>query len=172
MEKPKGGHTRIALIGMPASGKSTVGLALSKLTGLPFVDLDELIEKEAEMSIAEIFTTKGEAGFRQIEAKLLAELSFHTFLVLATGGGTVESEANRVILKNNFYCVWLNAEMDELYNRSESIERPLLKGDRKARLKELAERRYHLYKECSSFITNIKNKNPEEIAGTIYDSIC
>ncbi len=175
MEIPGKGYRRIALIGMPASGKTSVGLALSVISRLPFVDLDKFIEKEAGMSVSDIFNKEGEQGFRLRETKALGSIASMASVILATGGGSVESSVNRAVLKRRFHCVWLKAEMETLLGRTETeycnLARPLLAGDKRARLMLLAERRLSLYKDCSDLVADTESKSPEEIAGEIYDSI-
>ena len=78
---------RVYLIGLPGSGKTTLGRRLAAELGWPFVDLDEAIEQEAGRLIADIFGMEGEAGFREREAATLRRVGLQTPLVLATGGG-------------------------------------------------------------------------------------
>ena len=91
----------IVLIGMPGCGKTTVGRALAALTGRPFLDADEEIEKVAEKTVPEIFRTEGEAGFRARETAVLAELGKRSGIILATGGGAVTREENIPLLRQN-----------------------------------------------------------------------
>lgn len=93
--------TNIVLIGMPGSGKTTVGTALAALTGREAIDLDQLIETTAGCSIPEIFAQEGEAGFRAREAAAAAEAGKRTGVILLTGGGIVKTAANYDALYQN-----------------------------------------------------------------------
>ena len=93
--------TNIVLIGMPGSGKTTVGTALAALTGREAIDLDQLIETTAGCSIPEIFAQEGEAGFRAREAAAAAEAGKRTGVILLTGGGIVKTAANYGALHQN-----------------------------------------------------------------------
>ena len=93
--------TSIVLIGMPGSGKTTVGTALARLTGREAIDLDQLIETAAGCSIPEIFSREGEAGFRAREAAAAAEAGKRTGVILLTGGGIVKTAANYAPLHQN-----------------------------------------------------------------------
>ena len=93
--------TNVVLIGMPGSGKTTVGAALARLTGREAVDLDQMIEAAAGCSIPEIFAREGEAGFRAREAAAAAEAGKRTGVILLTGGGIVKTAANYDALHQN-----------------------------------------------------------------------
>ena len=85
---------RIILIGMPCSGKSSIGRALAQHYRLDFLDMDEEIVKTAGMSIQEIFESKGEAAFREIETQVAKKLSEAKNVLIATGGGVVTRDNN------------------------------------------------------------------------------
>jgi shikimate dehydrogenase len=104
----------IILIGMPGSGKSTVGRLLAKKLARYFVDADEAIIKEAGMPIPEIFATSGEEGFRQIETKVLARLGQESSLVIATGGGCVTRRENDPLLHQNGTIFCLQRDLHKL----------------------------------------------------------
>lgn len=104
----------IVLIGMPGSGKSTVGRLLAEKTGLSFVDADRIIEERAGISIPEIFASQGEAGFRQIETAVLKDLGRQSAQVIATGGGCVTREENRFSLHRNGTIFCLDRDLDAL----------------------------------------------------------
>lgn len=97
----------IILIGMPGSGKSTVGRLIAEKTGKKFVDADVLITEKAGCSIPEIFATQGETGFRALETQVLAEACKCSGLVVATGGGCVTREENYPLLHQNgtIFCL-------------------------------------------------------------------
>jgi shikimate dehydrogenase len=104
----------IMLIGMPGSGKSTIGLCLSEQLGKKFVDADALIRQQAGCSIPEIFDNFGEDGFRQIETKVLAQIGMESGLVIATGGGCVTREINYRHLHQNGSIYWIKRNLDLL----------------------------------------------------------
>lgn len=163
---------RIALVGMPASGKSTVGRNLAARIGLPFIDLDDIIEAEAGASCGEIFAREGEPSFRARESRALGQVASGGPVVMATGGGCILAEANRTVLRDNFTVVWLVTEPETAARRSAGGARPLLAGaDPLTRMKELhAARRGH-YSACAdlSFITD--NANVHQIVKAIVDAL-
>jgi shikimate kinase len=114
----------VYLVGMPGSGKSTVGAELAGRLGVPFVDLDVEIARRAGRSITEIFEADGEAGFRALEAKELLDASTHDPAVIACGGGVVLEPANRITLRNTGTCVFLDVPIDVLAARVPAGRRP------------------------------------------------
>lgn len=104
----------IILIGMPGSGKSTVGQILAKRTGKMFVDVDALIAEKAGCTIPEIFNTQGETGFRKIETQVLKEIGHLSGAVIATGGGCVTREENYSLLHQNGTIFCLERELTSL----------------------------------------------------------
>ncbi len=95
------GTENLVLIGMPGSGKTTLGSYLSRLTGRPLVDSDEAIEKEIGMSIPEFFEREGEAAFRRVEKEVIRRLGKETGRIIATGGGVVKDPDNYWALKQD-----------------------------------------------------------------------
>lgn len=108
------GEENLWLVGMPGVGKTTVGGLLGEALGRPFVDLDAEIERVAGMPIPEIFRTRGEAGFREIEAEAAMTASRGRGTVIATGGGTVLREANRRAMRESGTVVWLQRDLSRL----------------------------------------------------------
>ena len=120
----------VYLVGMPGSGKSTVGGELAGRLGVPFVDLDTEIEREQGSTVTEIFAERGEAGFRALEAQALLEASTHDPSVVACGGGVVLEPANRITLRNTGTCVFLDVPLEELKARVQPAEeRPLIRAE-------------------------------------------
>lgn len=118
----------IILIGMPGSGKSTLGALLAKELDRRFLDLDEEIVRVTGKTIPEIFEESGETGFRKIEKETLASLSEEKELVLATGGGTVIDPENVRVLREMGTVVFLDRPLKTLKSRVRRDTRPLLAG--------------------------------------------
>jgi len=120
---------------------------------MPLVDLDEVIVKQAGMSIPDIFARHGEEYFRDLESAALAD-KLGKRVILATGGGVVLREANRKLLKAHPPVIWLKAEPTFLAARiAGDTNRPLLADqDALAKLTALAEERYPLYAECADLV--------------------
>ena len=117
----------IALVGLPGSGKTTIGRHLARANGLKFIDTDHLIEERIGCSIRDFFANEGEAAFRKIETSIIAEIGLHENCVLSTGGGVVLNESNRLILRSEFCCIYLRAKPQELFRRLRNDKkRPLL----------------------------------------------
>lgn len=141
------------LIGPMGSGKSSIGRRLAQHFGMPCVDLDARIEEHTGASVATIFEIEGEAGFRRRETELLAELSQQQGIVLATGGGAILAPANRAVLRERGFVVWLETSVEQQLQRLvHDRQRPLLDApDRRARLEDLARERDPLYRELADF---------------------
>jgi len=148
-------QTRCALVGMPGSGKSTVGRHLARRLGLPFVDLDQQLEQQLGCSIRAYFEQHGEAAFRDREAQALAELARQDGpMVLSTGGGAVLGEANRAALRQGFAVMYLRASPEDIFRRvKHDTKRPLLQvPDPLSRLRELYQLRDPLYREAAHYV--------------------
>ncbi len=146
----------IILIGLMGCGKTTVGKALSKRTGLPLLDMDAVIEEQIGKSISEIFQEEGEGHFRKLETALLRYLEKSSdassgAAIISTGGGVVLRPENRRIMRRLGFCVWLNVELSTLLSRtSRGSNRPLLKTrDRRATMEKLLRERTPLYEETA-----------------------
>ena len=144
----------ISLIGLPGSGKSTVGRQLARRLQLPFFDSDHAIELQLGCSIREYFEREGEARFRDVEQSVIDELTQKPKCVLSTGGGVVLRSANRQHLHARARVVYLNSSPEELYRRlRHDTSRPLLQvADPLDRLRELFTQRDPLYRETAHFI--------------------
>lgn len=140
----------IALVGLMGAGKSTVGRRLASRLGLPFADGDDEIEKAASMSVSDIFTTLGEAEFREGEARVMRRLLEGPPIVLATGGGAMMNAETRALLKERAHTVWLRADIRVIAQRvTRRDTRPLLRGkDPFQILSAMAEVRYPQYAEA------------------------
>ena len=144
----------ILLIGLPGSGKSTVGRQLARRLKLPFLDSDQVIEARLGCSIREFFEREGEASFRDVEESVLDELTGLACGVLSTGGGSVLRPANRQSLHDRGHVVYLRSSPDELFRRlRHDVSRPLLQvEDPLERLRELYGQRDPLYRETAHFV--------------------
>ena len=154
----------ISLIGLPGSGKSTVGRQLARRLSLPFIDSDAEIEKRLGCSIREYFEREGEAGFRDVEQAVINDLcvahnaatttATATEAVLSTGGGTVLREVNRTTLRASGHVVYLRSSADDVFKRlRHDRNRPLLQvGDPLLRLRELYVERDPLYRETAHYV--------------------
>jgi shikimate dehydrogenase len=149
----------IILIGMPGSGKSTVGQLLAEKCGKTFVDADAEIEKAAGKSIPEIFAESGEEGFRAWETKVLEDLGKRSGIVLATGGGCVTREENYEVLHQNGTIFCLNRSLDRLPTEG----RPLSKTNK---LEEMYRVRKPLYDRFADHHID-NNGTPEDAVRAI-----
>lgn len=159
----------LILIGPMGSGKTTVGKQLAKRTRMDFVDSDHMIEDRCGVSISTIFDIEGEDGFRKRETKMLAELVDRTGIVLATGGGAITSEANRILLRKSGFVVYLKTSIKTQLSRTQKNQnRPLLDDvDVEKRLTELMEERGSLYEQEADLVVTsgdrVVSKVVEEI---------
>ena len=146
---------RCALVGMPGSGKSTVGRQLAHRAGVPFIDLDHWLEKMIGTTIRSFFETEGEARFRDLEAQVLAEVAQQPGgMVLSTGGGAVLRADNRAVLRQFGDVLYLRASPEEIYKRVKHDKtRPLLQGGNPLeKLRELYVQRDPLYREAAHYV--------------------
>jgi shikimate kinase len=141
------GDRLIVLVGMMASGKTSVGKLLAQRIGIPFVDADQEIETAAQMTVPEIFQTHGEAYFRDGERRVIARILRHGPRVLATGGGAYMNEDTRSVIAARGVSIWLKADAETLLRRARRrANRPLLQnGDPETVIKQLMEVRYPIY---------------------------
>ena len=162
----------IYLVGMMASGKSTVGPLLAEALGYRFLDADAVIRQVAGCSIPEIFEKDGETGFRAIERQVLQQLSQWHSLVVATGGGIVTVPQNWGELRQGA-VVWLDVEEQELLRRlsADPGGRPMLESnDPAALLRELLEQRQPLYAQADLSVA-AGDGSPETIRDRVLASL-
>jgi shikimate kinase len=144
----------LILVGLPGSGKSTVGRSLARRLGLPFNDSDHVIEQRIGCSIRSFFDREGEVAFRDIEQSVLRELADAGQGVLATGGGAVLRQANREALRAAGQVIYLRSTPDEVFRRlRHDVNRPLLQvDDPLERLRTLHAERDPLYRQTAHFV--------------------
>ncbi len=143
---------------MPGSGKSTVGRNVARQVGLAFIDTDHVIEQRTGCSIRDYFETQGEVAFRDIEQAVVDEVTRLDSHVVATGGGAVLREANRVALHERSTVIYLRATPEDLARRlRHDTRRPLLQQqggatDPLRRLRTLFHERDPLYRRTAHFV--------------------
>jgi shikimate kinase len=142
-----------SLVGLPGSGKSTVGRQLARRLGLPFHDSDQVIETRLGCSIREYFEREGEDRFRDLESEVLDTLTLQGPSVLSTGGGAVLRPINRERLHQRTQVIYLRSTPQEVFRRlRHDRSRPLLQvDDPLQRLKDLHAARDPLYQQTAHF---------------------
>jgi shikimate kinase len=167
------GARSIVLIGMPGCGKSALGRRLAPRLDLPFVDVDEEIERAAGKTITEIFADHGEAYFRDGERKVIARLLASGPQVLATGGGALQSEETRANIRRCGISVWVKADLPLLVRRvTKRGTRPLFEGrDAEAVVKDLMEARYPLYATVADVTVQSRDVPHEAIVCEMIEAL-
>lgn len=155
----------IFLVGPMGAGKTTIGKLIAKHLGREFFDCDWLIVQQTGADIPWIFEKEGEAGFRERETRALGELVIKPKIIMATGGGAVESPVNRELLKKGI-VIYLNAPVDvQLARTKKDKNRPLLQNDNpRAVLETLYNRRNPLYCEVADIIVPTGRAYPKQMA--------
>jgi len=146
---------KIACVGLPGSGKSTVGKQLARRLSLAFVDSDQVLEQRIGCSIREFFEREGEVAFRDLEQLAIDELTVQPgACVISTGGGAVLRPANRLSLHARTKVVYLHSPPDEVFRRlRHDRNRPLLQvADPLAKLHDLYRARDPLYRETAHIV--------------------
>lgn len=163
----------ISLIGLPGSGKSTVGRQLARRLQLPFSDSDHVIEQQLGCSIREYFEREGEERFRDVEESVIEQLTQVGSGVLSTGGGVILRQANRLRLRQHGQVVYLNSSPDELFRRlRHDVNRPLLQvADPLNRLRDLHTLRDPLYRETAHFVVDTGRPSVATLVGMIVKQL-
>ena len=164
----------IVLVGLMGTGKSTVAKLLGAEMGRVCLDTDKEVEAESGMSVRDIFSSLGEAGFREWESKVLeAALCVETQCIVAAAGGVVVADSNRRLLNEwrragRVVVIWLSASVDDLVLRTaKGAHRPLLDLDAEAKIHEMAEVRDALYKSVADHRIDTSGLSPREVCGEI-----
>ena len=156
----------IYLVGMMGSGKTTIGKYLAKDFGYRFLDTDTMIETIASKPISGIFQDEGEAYFRDLETKVLAELSVYTRSVISTGGGIIQEQLNWSYLRHGL-VVWLDVDIEILQKRLATDKtRPLIN-----QLESLLATRRPLYAQADLQISINKEQSPSSISAQIVAEV-
>jgi shikimate kinase len=159
----------LSLVGLPGSGKTTVGRHLARRLGLPFQDTDHAIEARLGCSVREFFEREGEQRFRDIESQTLDALTQGAPCVLSTGGGIVVLPQNRQLLQQRTRVVYLKASVDDLFRRlRHDTSRPLLAvADPLARLRTLYAQRDPWYSEVAHLVVETGKPSVSSLVKTI-----
>ena len=162
-------NKNLILLGMMGSGKSSIGLLASKKLKLDFFDIDKEIESELGMKITEIFNSKGEAYFRQIEEKItLKKLDIEKCIISLGGGGFVNQNIRKKILKNHL-SFWLNWNYKTIIKRiNNSKKRPIAFKSNNEELIDLIRKRSNVYSKALYKI-NCEKLTKAEIADKIIN---
>jgi shikimate kinase len=144
----------VALIGLPGSGKSTIGKQLARKFHWGFFDSDSLIEEAEGCTVREIFERDGEKRFRELETAAIDDLTQKTNCVISTGGGAILNPSNREVLKSRCTCIYLKSTPEDLIRRLRNDRRrPLLQvADPIAALKELFLTRDPMYSATATLV--------------------
>ena len=160
---------RVVLTGLPGSGKTTTGRRLANVLGVSFADSDHLIEADTGQTVETIFANDGEMAFREIEARVIAAALTTFDGVLALGGGAILAESTRrVLAESGVPIVLLRSSIRSLSRRvGDGRGRPLLAGDARRRLVELAAAREPLYQSIATSTVMTDRRSSSKVAAEI-----
>lgn len=163
----------IFLVGPMGAGKSTVGKLLAEKLHYEFLDSDHEIEAKTGANIPMIFDIEGESGFRSREASMIDELTVRHEMVLATGGGVVETESNRQHLRSRGFVVYLKSPVEALIQRTKhDRNRPLLQTENPAQvLRDLMQRREPWYEEMADLVIETQQVPVHRVVKKIVDAL-
>ncbi|MFG0267907.1 MAG: shikimate kinase [Rhodopirellula sp. JB055] len=165
------------LTGYRGCGKSTLAKLLARRLSVPVVDLDDVIESTAEKSITEIFADESERGFRDREEAALRDVAKRPTHVIALGGGTILREANRQLISQSGWCVWLDAEPEILVER---LQGDATTADRRPSLtdqsvfdevKTVMTKREPLYRASADLRVDTSRRTMDEILGEVLKAV-
>jgi shikimate kinase len=168
-EQPPARPSTVLLIGMMGSGKTHVGSLVASRLGWPHLDSDQQIQLSTGTTVAQIFAQRGEAAFRAEESRVLRQaVTAEGPVVVSVAGGAVLSGDNQRLLRRAGFVVWLRAEVATLAQRVEGADhRPLLNGDRRARLTALYAERRLFYQELADVVIDVDHLTPSEVADQV-----
>lgn len=166
----------VFLIGYRGTGKSTVGRLIAQRLGRQFVDADDEIEQRAGTTIAEIFASEGERGFRDRESLVVSELAGRRQVVVALGGGSVLREENRNAIADG-RVIWLQAAPETIHERVHADQttaqrRPnLTAAGGFEEILTILQQREPIYESCADVIIDTEAKTPEQVADEILEAL-
>ena len=162
--------SRISLIGMPGSGKSTIGVLLAKRIGLAFVDTDILIQEQEQATLAEIIARSSPFVLREIEEQVLLDMPI-TDSVISTGGSVVYSTAIMARLSAASTVVYLRAQLETVeYRISLAPDRGIASPGNHT-LEDVYNERVPLYEQYSDIVVDVDHDTPESITGQIISQL-
>lgn len=163
-------NRHVVLIGYRGCGKSTIGALVASALSVPFVDTDELIASDAGMSIADLFASEGESGFRDREARVIRHVTSGGAAVISVGGGAVLRADNLSCLKGNGVVIWLTVSAEILQSRivadrsSVQARPPLTSVGGLDEIREILAMREPLYRESAEVTFSSEGRSPEQVA--------
>jgi shikimate kinase len=165
--------SNIFLIGFMGTGKSTIAETLKRKYDMQIVDMDAEIEKEQKMVISDIFATKGEEYFRDLETQLIKDLQKKDNVVVSCGGGAVLRDENVTEMRKSGKVVLLNATPETILQRvKNSHNRPLLEGNKNVDfIRELMSKREDKYNAAAEITVSVDNRDVDEIADEVYRKV-
>lgn len=157
--------SRILLIGPPGAGKSTVGVALANELGVPFVDTDQVIEKETGKTITDIFVVDGESHFRALEVEALKTvLTLENGVISLGGGAPISDEAQQLIKNSNSHTVFLDVSLATAAPRvGFNRDRPLLLGNPRAQWQALSDKRRPIYEMLADDCIKVDDMSVDQV---------
>ena len=162
---------RVVLVGPMGAGKSTVAALLAQAWGLPVRDTDADVEAADGRTVADIFVESGEATFRDLETKAVAEALATHDGVLALGGGAVLAETTRDLLRGHD-VVFLRVGLTEAVKRvGLGIGRPLLLGNVRSRVKAMLDERAPIYESVATLVVDTDDRTPDDVAAQIVEAL-
>ncbi len=164
--------SHVFLTGFMGAGKSTVGALVAERLGRPFLDLDAVIGEREGASVADIFSARGETGFREAEHAALVALVERGPSVVATGGGAVLREDNQALLRRHGTVVYLAVSPEEAMARlGDAGDRPLLAGEGLAAARSILDSRLALYRATADAVVDTGGRTPAEVAEAVIAAL-
>jgi len=165
--------SRILLIGPPGAGKSTVGSALAKELGKPFVDTDQVIEEENGKAITDIFVVDGEPHFRALEINVLKSVLTQESAVISLGGGApISDEAQQLIKNSNSHTIFLDVSLATAAPRvGFNRDRPLLLGNPRAQWQALSDKRRPIYELLANDCIKVDDMDVDQVVAAIKETL-
>ena len=165
----------VVLVGLRASGKSTVGRLLAEQLSRPFVDTDKLIVDDAGMSVRAIFAAEGEAGFRRREREAIRRVAAMSGAIVALGGGALADAKSRSLLRSTARIVWLRATVETLWERMQadsatSEGRPdLTSVGGIEEIRRLAQARNPQFREAAELVVDTDEREAAEVVAALRE---